>query len=406
MAASDEQVDQLISVAEAIEILDSAPIFPRVVNLPLHEAHHHVLADDLRADRDYPPFDKSLMDGFAVRRADVANAPVELHIAGEIPAGHEPPASPLASGECLAIMTGARMPPGADAVVPVEQTERISPQRVRILSPAVPARYIARAGADTRAGDVVLERGVELTSAQIAVAATIGAATVPVFARPRVAVLGTGDELVPLHAQPTSIQIRNSNNPMLCALLEDLHCEVHNLGTVRDAPGMIRTAIEQGLTFDALFVTGGMSMGEYDFVPRTLIDLGVHLRITKLKIKPGKPFVFGQCAGPTLCHVFGLPGNPVSAFVCTTRLASRIIQRLRGLHPGERWANAPVLTDLHANGPREFYQPAVVSAQGVRPLAWKGSADLFTLARAHALIIREENAPPVPAGTAIRILLL
>jgi molybdopterin molybdotransferase len=266
--------------------------------------------------------------------------------------------------------------------------------------------------------------------AQIAVAATVGAAALDVFDPPRVAVLGTGDELVPHDAAPEGAQIRNSNNPMLVALIARFGCRVTDLGSVRDDPELIRAKLGEGLAgFDALFVTGGMSMGAHDHVPRLLAELGVRIRISKLRIKPGKPFVFGvggeetdQAAGLTAmsranpAFVFGLPGNPVSAFVCTVRLASRVLQRLAGAEkPVERWVTGRTESGLLPNGPREFYQPALrvvppgrSSAQSslpsVRPLAWKGSADLFTLATANALIVRQENEPPVPEGTLVRVL--
>jgi molybdopterin molybdotransferase len=215
-------------------------------------------------------------------------------------------------------------------------------------------------------------------------------------------VLGTGDEIIPIDQSPTPAQIRNSNNLMLTALLKRLGCDVTDLGVARDEPGVIRDALAHGIDrFDALFVTGGMSMGQYDYVPRTLVDLGADLRVTKLKIKPGKPFVFGARDGR---FVFGLPGNPVSAFVCTVRLASRLVQRLSGTRVEERWLEGTLSQPLGPNGPREFYQPVVHDAGVVRPLGWKGSADVFTLARASGLLVRAGNEPPLAAGERVRVL--
>lgn len=427
-------VSKLIGVHEAIAILDSVPVSPRVVRVSLAEALDRRLAQDVVADRDYPPFPKSLMDGYAVHGAELrGSGPVELRFAGEIPAGSLPQ-RPLGVGEAAAIMTGAPMPPGADAVVPVEETERAGPA-VRIRRPDNYSRYVAARGSDCQAGRVVLQRGMMIGPAQIAVAATVGAASLEVFEPPRVAVLGTGDELVAHDGEPPQgAQIRNSNSPMLVALLVRLGCRVTDLGAVRDEPGLIRDKLVEGLSaFDALFVAGGMSMGTHDHVPRLLAELGVQIKISKLRIKPGKPFVFGMKRlegtearrriaeeGPSVpssdSFVFGLPGNPVSAFVCMVRLASRPLQRMAGApKPVERWLTGRTESGLLPNGPREFCQPALrivpagrssvqSSLPTIRPLPWKGSADLFTLAAANSLIVRGENEPAVPEGTLIRVL--
>jgi molybdopterin molybdotransferase len=400
--------------------------------------------------------------------------PVELTVAGEVAAGQWP-AAPVGAGEAVAVMTGAPLPPGADGVVPVEDAEEAGAsgegdketgrqgdtergegggaevrRRIRVLRAASAGKYVAARGSDCAEGRVVLAKGAMLGAAQAAVAASVGAAEVEVFARPRVAVLGTGNEIVPVDQPPGPAQIRNSNNVMLGALLRRLGCEVTDLGVAADEPEAVREALQRGMDpgrFDALFVTGGMSMGAYDYVPRTLIDLGVELKVTKLKIKPGKPFVFGikrhegtearrhegetdaksESAShpntPTPRHphtyVFGLPGNPVASYVCTVRLASRLLARLGGGRPqesaSERWQTGRLDAGLPANGPREFYQPAIrTSAPGgksaqnefaaITPLAWKGSADVFTLAAANALIVRSEGEPSLPKGVVLRVL--
>ncbi|HZN10914.1 MAG TPA: molybdopterin molybdotransferase MoeA, partial [Blastocatellia bacterium] len=240
-----------------------------------------------------------------------------------------------------------------------------------------------------------------LGPAQLAAAASVGSAKVTVFARPRVGVLATGDELVPIDQVPGPAQIRNSNSLMLVSLLERLGCDVTDLGVVRDEPERVRDALGDGLRFDVLFVTGGMSMGAHDYVPRTLLDLGADLRITKLRIKPGKPFVFGVKGDR---FVFGLPGNPVSGFVCTVRLAARLLARMRGADPEPAWRSAVLQKPLPANGPREFYQPAVLHNGQVTPLEWKGSADVYTLAAANGLLVRGESEPALPAGNTVRVL--
>ncbi len=423
----------LIDVARAIEIIDATAVAPRVERRPLLAARGLRLAADLLADRDFPPFDKSQMDGFAVRSADLRDAafsPVTLTVTGEVAAGQWPNLT-VGPGEAVAIMTGAPLPPGADAVIPIERVDSPlggpAPFRRGAGSPMIGAKIllsiplpawaaVARRGSDAPMGAVVLPAGSMLEAAQLAVAASVGAATVPVFARPRVAVLGTGDEVVPVDQAPGPAQIRNSNGVMLISLLAQLGCDVTDLGVAPDRPEAIRAALVAGLAFDALFVTGGMSMGAYDYVPQALIELGVGLKITKVRLKPGKPFVFG--VGREGQFVFGLPGNPVSAMVCTIRFATRLLARLGGAAAAtERWLTGRLEKPLPSNGPREFYQPAAVrmpagkaSADGampvITPLTWKGSADLFTLAAADALLVRAADEPAVAEGAIIRVLRL
>jgi molybdopterin molybdotransferase len=403
------QEDQLITVQQAIAIIDATSVQLRVETVRLEEAQGLRLAQDIAADRDYPPFDKSLMDGYAVHCADVAKTPVELKVVGEIAAGQRP-ARAVNPGEAIAIMTGAPMPDGADGVVPVEDVEvggqtaegRVQKgETVTILRAEGAARHIARRGADCAAGRIVLARGTKLEAPQLAVAASVGASRVDVFAKPRVAVLSTGDELVHVDETPGPSQIRNSNNIMLAALLRRVGCDVIDLGIARDEPSIIRDAIERGMQFDALFVSGGMSMGQYDFVPKILIELGFDMKITKLRIKPGKPFVFAQRQG---AFVFGLPGNPVSSFVCALRLASRLLIRMGGGAELERWRSGVLESPLEANGSREFYQPAILKGDTVQPLKWKGSADIYTLAAANGLIVRPENAIPAGIGAMVNVL--
>lgn len=403
----EPDVSNLLTVQQAIDILDAAPVSPRVVRLPLVEASGLRIASDIVSDRDYPPFDRSLMDGYALRCADITSAPVELPVAGTIAAGAAmPPALP--TGAAAAIMTGAPMPAGADCVVPVEDTTRLDDgKRVQIGHSSSSGRFIARRGSDCAAGRVILSKGAKFTPAAIAAAASVGAHQVEVFARPTCLVLSTGDEVVPLDQTPGPTQIRNSNTPMLVALLDRLGADARDGGIIADDPVGIRDMIRAGIDeHDIVFVTGGMSMGEFDFVPRVLSEIGVKLKITKLRIKPGKPFVFGTISRR---FVFGLPGNPVSGFACTLRLCSRLIARLGGgkADESERWLRAPLAEPLEANGPREFYQPAILRQDGhLLPLKWKGSADIYTLAQANVLLVRPENDPPQPAGAIVRALLI
>lgn len=419
---SEPGLSDLLTVAQAIAIIDGTPLSPRIVEVPLQEAQGLRLAEDLLADRNYPPFDKSLMDGFAVRCADLGKG--ELRIIGEIPAGQSAKQA-VGPGEAMAIMTGAPIPAGADCVVPVEETSRDG-DRVRISGTSKAGKYIARSGSDAPAGQVVLKAGTLLEAAGLAAAASVGAARVKVFAAPRVAIFATGDEIVPFESSPGPAEIRNSNNIMMAALLKRMGCRVIDMGIIPDKPELIRAALIKALMLDAAVVSGGMSMGRYDYVPAILKELGAELKISKLRIKPGKPFIFSSVdralasarkmqgdpniVGPTdgVCQVFGLPGNPVSGFVCLLRLASRLFARMSGGIPVEKWLKGKLMDPMEPNGPREFYQPVLLdrtaSELQVRPLPWKGSADLFTLASAQGLMVRQENQPAMAAGAIVNVM--
>jgi len=214
--------------------------------------------------------------------------------------------------------------------------------------------------------------------------------------------LGNGDELVRIGEQPAGAQIRAGNNVMLTGLLRNWKCLTTDLGFVGDDPKLIRAAMEKGLANDLLLVSGGMSVGERDYVPGILRELGAEMKITKLRIKPGKPFIFARMPGGKF--VFGLPGNPVSAFVCTVTLVSRLIERWMGGNWDERVRVAPIRGNLEANGAREFYQPAIFDGEMIRALGWIGSADVFTLGRANVLLIRAENESSRASGELVRFL--
>lgn len=399
----DLDVSMLMSVAEATAVIDAADLpAARVASVPLAAALGRVLAEGVAADRDYPPFDRSMMDGYAARSADGEAA---RRVVGEVSAGRTFDRA-LEPGEAVAIMTGAPLPAGADAVVPVEQSQAGGDRTVRFLTPVAAGACVARRGGEVAAGTRLLEPGRPIGPAEIAVAATVGRAELPVYARPRVAILSTGDEIVPPGMPLASpAHVRDANGPMLAALLARLGGEVVATERCRDDVEALRGSIAGLLaSAEVLVVSGGASMGRYDFVPPLLKESGFDLRVTKLRIRPGKPFVFGVRPGDGR-FAFGLPGNPVSAFACTLRLAARLLRRMQGLPAGAAWVEAPLAEALPTeNGPREFYQPAVWSGSAVRPLKWIGSADVFTLAKANALLVRPEGDPPRPAGATVRLL--
>lgn len=388
---SEIGLGELMTVEEAIRVIDAVPC-SAIDSSAIHRAAPGVLDVDVRSDRDYPPFDKALMDGYAVRSADVSQPGNELRIVGEVAAGGSGDIA-IRNGECVAIMTGAAVPVDADAVLPVEVSEVIG-SRVRFTKSAKPGDAISKRGSDLKQGDLVMEQGTPIGPAQVGALVQVGAAAlIPRSAYEcdsslRGHVLVTGDEIVGEEETPSRMALRDANGPMLTALLASMGVNCRRSRVIDDAE-QTRNAIDALARENHLLcVTGGMSMGKYDYVPKALIELGFELKITKLRIKPGKPFVFAvRKRNEKTDFVFGLPGNPVSGFCCSVRLVSRLVARLRGQSP----ANPETLTlraPLAENGPREFYQPAVINGSAVTPLGWKGSADVFTLAKSNALVVR------------------
>ena len=367
-----------------------------------------VLAEDLRADSDYPPFDRAMMDGFTVRSADCAAGSVWLVVAGELAAG-DVPSSAIAPGHAVQINTGAAVPAGADAVVMVEQTRMSEDgKRVWIGQPVQPEQNIARQGSDRTAGQVVLQAGRRLGEAQISVAAAIGAGEVPVYRRPRVAVLATGSELVSVDESVRPGQIRNSNGPCLTALARRIGCDCQDLGIVVDDREQMRRRMVEALAADVLCLTGGISMGQYDLVPEVLESLGVEIHLRKIAIKPGKPTLFGSTRDGR--YVFGLPGNPVSCFLIFLLFVEPALGRLQGLASDPP---RPVLAKLRGRvgrtKDRDSYVPArwQVERDGgitVEPVEYHGSADAFGLAQANGLVVRPARAGAAGDGDQVLVI--
>jgi molybdopterin molybdotransferase len=371
------------------------------------EAVGQVLAADVTADRDSPPFDKSLRDGYAVRSADCASPSAELRVVEEIAAGAVPQRA-VEPGECARIFTGAPIPSGADAVVMQEDTEPHG-DRVRIKDRVRPGQYVFLRGTEMRAGEVVLRAGTVLNAAAIGVLASVGAAAAPVFPRPRVSVLSTGDELVAAAGQPGPGQIRNSNGPMLTALAARAGAEANDLGIARDTPDDLRTPIRAALEHsDVLLLAGGVSAGKFDLVPGVLHDLGVEQHFHQVRMKPGKPLFFGTRGGRL---VFGLPGNPVSAFVCFELFVRPALRVLAGhADPGPRTARLPLAEAVSESNDRPTYRPAKLEPAdvgwAVRPLPWAGAPDLRGLQPADALLALPAGDSRFDPGTPVPVVML
>ena len=398
----------MISVEEALEILQSNLPERKVECVPFQESLGRVMAENLTATSDIPPFYRSSMDGYAVLAADVENPPVELRIAGESRAGGGIPGT-LKSGEAIATMTGAPVPEGADAVQVIEQCEIIDGGRkVRILKPVKAHENIAPRGSEAKAGNVVLAAGHRIGPAEIAVMATFGYGEVKVYGKPAVAIFATGDELVEFDQMPQPDQIRNSNAYCLASQLRLMGLEADYLGIVRDDREELRQKMLAGLERDVLIITGGVSMGEYDFVRDVFQDLELEILFSKVAIKPGKPTVFAR-RGNKL--VFGLPGNPISALITFECFVRPVLGRLCGAaNPELPRMKGELLADMRQSPGRTAFLPAWVTWQDdgwkVDPLRWKSSADIIGFTGANATFIFPKNRDLLRRGEIVEIMLL
>ena len=379
----------MLSVEEALALVEehATPLAPR--HVPLDEVLGLVLAEDIKSDINSPPHDKAMMDGYAVRSAD---REPERRIVEEIAAGAVPQCT-VTPGGASRIMTGAPLPDGADAVVPVELTELINDTTVR-LQQVDPSRgqNVMLLGTSMRIGDVVLRQGAVVRPIEIAILAETGHDSVLVSPRPRLAILPTGNELVDVDEKPASGQIRNSNGPMLFAAGVRAQADSTELSFARDTREELSCQIERGLTADIFILSGGVSAGKFDLVPQVLAEMGVEQVFHKIALRPGKPLWFGvKKDDERTVLVFGLPGNPVSSLVCFELFVRPAIAALAGRGFSQLTAVQARLKQAydHAGG-RAACLPALLSGTGteltVEVLHWHGSADLATLAGANALV--------------------
>ena len=391
-------------------VLEAAPALP-VETIAFRDGLGRILQEEIRAGYDYPSFDKSLMDGYAVRASDLQSAPSDLKVGQEIPAGTDPARLVrLEPGVAARIMTGAPLPPEADAVFIVEDTEPVPgrPGLVRALKPVGPGDNLARRGEDVRRGDVLLHRGDWIGPGEIGVLAACGRTQVRVGGRPRAAVLATGDELVEPDRSPGSGRIRNSNGPLLDALARRAGAEVLNLGIARDEEPALRAAIKRGLSGDILLISGGVSMGVYDLVGKVLRSLGVEILFEKVAIKPGRPFTFGR-HGKTL--IFGCPGNPASCYVIFQVFARPALRKMMGhAEPVLSPVRGVLETPVRRRPGRAGYFQARARWTGdgfaARVLPTSGSADFVSCARGNALVIAPVGDGMMAVGDPVDLLLL
>jgi molybdopterin molybdotransferase len=386
----------MLSVAEALEVVLACCKSPPPIEAPLDESLGLVLAEDAASDVDSPPHDKAMVDGYAVVASDLASGIATLTVGEEVTAGRVP-TMPVEPGRATRIMTGAPLPDEADAVVMVERTEMLADGRVTIREPARAGQNIMRRGTSLRRGQIVVPAGTRLRSIEIGALAEIGQARLQVIPSPTVAVIATGDELVPPEVTPGAAQIRNSNSPMLVAAARQVGATPRDLGIARDERGAIETAIAAGLSADVLILSGGVSAGVLDLVPEILRQLGVREVFHRVHMKPGKPLWFGvreQGIGGAKrrCLVFGLPGNPVGSLVCFHVFVRAALEKLSGRSKADwTWPRrAELTTEFTHRGDRPTFYPASMEATPtgyrVTPIPWQGSADLAALVRANSLI--------------------
>lgn len=408
----------MISVDEALRLVKehARPFAPR--RLPLGDVAGLVLAERVVSDCNSPPYDKALMDGYAVISND--RAP-ERQVIEEIGAGSVPH-RPVTPGTATRLMTGAPLPEGADAIVAIEQTELVSDRTVRILATdARPGQHILPLGASFKAGDVVVEAGAVLRPIEIGILAEVGHEMVQVYPRPRVAVLPTGNELVAAGAKLSAGQIRNSNGPMLLAAIARDGAEPIELPIARDDPSQMRRLVAKGLEADVLVLSGGVSAGKFDLVPEILGALDVRMVFHKVALRPGKPLWFGvKSDGTHRVLVFGLPGNPVSSFVGYELFVRPTLAALAGRgFCGAAMRRAALSHEFQYKGGRASCLPArfaplpaingpsaAESLPAVEILPWQGSADLRTLGRANALVRLGTEPAHLQAGTVVDLLCL
>ena len=393
-------------VSEALQrVLDDAPPLG-IETAPLADALGRVLAEDLAAKRTQPPADVSAMDGYAVRANDVAQAPATLKLIGEVAAGH-PFEGAVGPGEAARIFTGGLVPDGADCVV-IQEVTRRDGEHVVIERSAIRGRNIRRKGIDFSAGDVLLSRGTRLNDRDLMLASSMNYADVSVHRRPKVAVIGTGDELVPPGTKPEAGEIVYSNGFALTALARSEGAEARDFGIARDRIESIIEKLREARAWgaDVLVTTGGASVGEHDLVQRALRAEGLDLSFWRVALRPGRPMMHGRLGE---LHVLGVPGNPVSSYVCSFLFLVPLIRKLSGRADLEHVRETARLgRDLPENDEREDYLRARLT-QGpdgpvATPVTSQDSSLMAPLSRAGCLVIRPARAPAASAGSLCSIL--
>lgn len=370
----------------------------------VEDAVGRTLMEDIYSRIEMPPFNKSVMDGYALKARDIKNAPVILESIGCIQAG-QMFKKEIKRGECVKIMTGAALPEGADTVVKVEDTRQAA-KCVEIMKSARSGESVYDRGENIKRGQRLIKKGTVISTSDISILAMTGRQHVKVIRKPNVAVLNTGGEIVPTGRRLKKRQIYNSNGPQFLALLKSDRINPIFLGIAKDEPNELKKAIQKGLKSDVLLISGGVSMGDYDLVPDTLKSLGVKTIFYKVKTKPGKPLLFGKKANTV---VFGVPGNPVSSFVTYYVYIRPALYKLQGYkYCAPRFEEGTIEGPFRQETGRRHFVPVKVFKKGsqyyLTLVKTQGSADILALSKADGFMVVDENARTVKAGSKIQFL--
>jgi len=391
----------MITFEEALEITGNVTVTPVRETVDLVKAAGRVLAEDIFSDVEMPPFDKAAVDGFACRREDL---PGPLEVVEIIPAGIVPE-SVIGKGHCSRIMTGAMVPQGADTVVMVEHTETMGDGSV-IFTASGTSSNIAYRAEDVKLGAKVLAKSTLLKPQHTAILAAVGITNVPVFRKPVAGIISTGDELTEPGNKPRPGQIRNSNSWQLIAQAENAGMDWFYAGIAADTPQSLRAMISETLEkCDILLLTGGVSMGDFDHVPAVIKELGIEILFKSIAVQPGRPTVFGTGRGK---YLFGLPGNPVSAFVQFEMLVRPLACRMMGHTYNPRVIALPAATDfIRKKAVRKSFIPVKInSGNSIEPLEYHGSAHIHSYAGADGIVAIEIGETKIPEGALKNVRLL
>ncbi len=399
-----------ISVEQALGLVLQSVATLESVERPLLECLDSVLAEDVSADMDIPPFDNSAMDGYALIAADTASAtqesPITLKVIADLPAGYPPPPA-VRSGEAVRIMTGAPMPRGTDAVARIEDVEG-GGDTVRVSRPLLPGQDLRQRGEDVRTGDLVLTAGMVVRPGEIGMLATLGRKRAKVIRAPRVAVLTTGDELVDPEEPVTPGKIRNSNLYSISAQVRACGGEPVMLGVARDTVGQLEAKIQEGAAgADMLITSGGVSVGDYDVVKKVLGEMG-EILFWKVKMRPGSPVTFGRLRGKPM---FGLPGNPTASMVAFEQFARPAILKMAGRNRFRRREVEATLQEPVRGRPgvRQFVRSMATEGPNgwtVRLSGPQGSGMLRTMVHSNALLVVPESATRLQPGDRVKVQLI
>lgn len=370
----------MISFEEALKVVLEDVRQTATEKVSLNDSLNRVLAENVYSDVDMPPFNKAAVDGYACKLADIDKEleVIELVAAGDVPS------KKIEEGQCTKIMTGAMVPEGADAILMVEHTENVSDKRIRFLKDKTNLN-IAYKAEDVKKGDLIWNKGMLIQAQHIAVFAAVGCANPLVSKRPRVAIMSTGDELVEPDKIPETGKIRNSNSSQLIAQVKAINCIPNYMGIVPDNEEATDIAISKALAEnDVVVLSGGVSMGDFDFVPKIMKKNKVDIRFQKVAIKPGRPTVFGKT---DKSYIFGLPGNPVSSFINFEMFVKPLLFKMMGNDFERRLLRMPLANDFkRKKADRLEFIPATISREGVKPVEYHGSAHIHAICYAHGLI--------------------